>query len=71
MARTKVAASFGCVVRTIVHEILVGHTRLRVERDPSTGHHVYFINDQPGDVNAYLAITQAHLDRAESRLRNP
>jgi hypothetical protein len=51
-----------------VHEIVVGHTRLRVERDPATGEHSYFINGRPCDVNAYLAVTQAHLDRAESRL---
>jgi hypothetical protein len=72
MDRTKAAAaaSLGVVVSRTVHEIVVGHTRLRVERDGSTGQHVYFVNDQRGDVNAYLAVTQAHLDRAESRLRN-
>ena len=51
-----------------VHEIVVGHARLRVERDRTTGKHRYFVNDQLCDVNAYLAVTQAYFDRAESRL---
>ena len=53
----------------VVHEIVVGHTRLRVERDPNTGMQTYFVDDQRAEVNAYFAVTQAHLDRAESRLR--
>ena len=48
--------------RTTVHEIVVGGTRLRVDRDDVTAEHMYFINDQPCDVNAYLAVTQAHLN---------
>jgi hypothetical protein len=52
-------------VSATVHEIVVGHTRLRVERDCATGEHAYFVNDQRCDVNAYLAVTQAHHDRAE------
>ena len=46
---------------TTVHEIIVGHIRLRVDRDDATGEHAYFINGQLCDVNAYLAVTQAHL----------
>ena len=53
-----------------VHEIIIGQTRLRVERDCATGEHHYFVNDQLRDVSAYLAVTQAHFDRAESRLRD-
>jgi hypothetical protein len=53
-----------------VHEIVIGQIRLRVERDCATGEHRYFLNDQLRDVSAYLAVTQAHLDQAESRLRN-
>jgi hypothetical protein len=53
-------------VSATVHEIVVGHTRLRVERDCATGEQAYFVNDQLRDVNAYLAVTQAHHDRAES-----
>jgi hypothetical protein len=53
-------------VSTTVHEILVGDTRLRVERDCATGNHAYFVNGQLRDVNAYLAVTQAHHDRAET-----
>jgi hypothetical protein len=53
-------------VSTTVHEILVGNTRLRVERDCATGKQAYFVNDQLRDVNAYLAVTQAHHDRAET-----
>ena len=49
------------IARTPVHEIVVGNSRLRVERDDATGEHLYFINDQPCGVNAYLAVTQAHL----------
>jgi len=49
-----------------LHEIVVGHTRLRVERDCATGEQAYFVNDQLRDVNAYLAVTQAHHDRADS-----
>jgi hypothetical protein len=52
-------------VSAIVHEIVVDHTRLRVERDCATGEHAYFVNDERRDVNAYLAVTQAHHDRAE------
>ena len=48
--------------RTTVHEIMVGGTRLRVERDNATGEQTYFVDDQPRDVNAYLAVTQAHLN---------
>ena len=51
-----------------VHEIVVGQVRLRVERDLTTGRQTYFVNDHRCDVNAYLAVTQAHFDRAESRL---
>ena len=53
-----------------VHEIVIGQTRLRVERDRDTGEHRYFVNDQLRDVSAYLAVTQAHFDRTEARLRN-
>jgi hypothetical protein len=52
-------------VSATVHEIVIGHTRLRVERDCATGEQAYFVNDQRRDVNAYLAVTQAHHDRAE------
>ena len=51
------------VARPTVHEIVVGSTRLRVERDDATGEHAYFIDDHRCDVNAYLAVTQAHLNR--------
>jgi hypothetical protein len=56
-------------VRTHIHEIVVSQIRLRQERDRATGRYVYFVNDQPCDVNAYLAVTQAHLDRADANLR--
>jgi hypothetical protein len=46
-----------------VHEIVVGGARLRVDRDDATGKNAYFINDRRCDVNAYLAVTQAHLNR--------
>jgi hypothetical protein len=48
----------------LVHEIVLDRTRLRVERDRTTGEHAYFVNDQRRDVNAYLAVTQAHQDSA-------
>jgi hypothetical protein len=48
-----------------VHDIVVGHTRLRVERDCATGEQAYFVDDQRRDVNAYLAVTRAHHDRTE------
>ena len=54
----------------VVHEIVVGGTRLRVERDPNTGEQTYFVDGERRDVNAYFAVTQAHLDRSESRLRD-
>jgi hypothetical protein len=50
-------------VRTTVHEIIVGDARLRVERDRASGAHIYFVNGRPCNVNAYLAVTQEHLDR--------
>ena len=55
------------MVRATMHEIVVGNTRLRVERDCTTGEHSYFVNDQPRDVNAYLAVTQAHLNHGTER----
>jgi hypothetical protein len=55
------------MVRATMHEIVVGNTRLRVERDCTTGEHSYFVNDQPRDVNAYLAVTQAHLNHKTER----
>jgi hypothetical protein len=63
MVRPLVSPTVGPVSRTTVHEIVVGGTRLRVDRDDATAEHIYFINDQPCDVNAYLAVTQAHLNR--------
>ena len=45
-----------------VYEIVVGSTRLRVDRD-GAGKQTYFVNDQRCDVNAYLAVTQAYLNR--------
>jgi hypothetical protein len=43
-------------VSTTVHEILVGNTRLRVERDCATGKQAYFVNGQlrakPGAIRA-------------------
>ena len=56
------------VVHTTVFEILIGRTRLRVDRDCLTGEQTYFINDAPCDVNAYLAVTQAHLDFGQPRI---
>jgi hypothetical protein len=41
---------------SLVHEIRVGTTRLRVERDPATGTHQYYVDGRLRDVNAYLAI---------------
>jgi hypothetical protein len=55
--------------RTIVHDIVVGGTRLRIERDPATGEQTYFVDGQPRDLSTYLTVTQAHKDRAEARLR--
>lgn len=49
---------------TIIHEILVGRTRLRIERDPATGEHLYFIDDCLKDVNAYIAVIEAFRRRA-------
>jgi hypothetical protein len=46
---------------TTLHEIVFGSTRLRVDRDGATAEHMYFINDQRCDVNAYLVVAQAHL----------
>jgi hypothetical protein len=55
------------VVHTTVFEIVIGRTRLRVDRDHLTGEQTYFINDEPCDVNAYLAVTQAHLEISGNR----
>jgi hypothetical protein len=52
-------------VSATVHEIVVGRTHLRVERDCATGEQAYFVNGERRDVNAYLAVTQAHHERAE------
>jgi hypothetical protein len=62
MVRPLVSPTDGPAGRTTVHEIADG-TRLRADRDDATAEHMYFINDQPCDVNAYLAVTQAHLNR--------
>jgi hypothetical protein len=51
-------------VSVTIHEIVVGHTRLRVERNCATGEQAYFVNDQRRDVIAYLADTQEHHVRA-------
>jgi hypothetical protein len=56
------------VVHTTVFEIVIGRTRLRVDRDRLTGEQTYFINDEPCDVNAYLTVTQAHLDFGQPRV---
>jgi hypothetical protein len=63
MVRLPVSPADVRVGPTTVHEIVVGGTRLRVDRDDATGEPTYFINDQPCDVNAYLAVTQAHLNQ--------
>jgi hypothetical protein len=63
MVRLPVSPADVRVGPTTVHEIVVGGTRLRVDRDDATGEHTYFINDQRCDVNAYLAVTQAHLNQ--------
>jgi hypothetical protein len=63
MVRLPVSPADVRVGPTTVHEIVVGGTRLRVDRDDATGEQTYFINDQPCDVNAYLAVTQAHLNQ--------
>ena len=57
------------MVHTTVFEILIGRTRLRVDRDVRlAGEQTYFINDELCDVNAYLTVTQAHLDFGQPRV---